>query len=213
MAEILRKIRKKYQREIGFIQDLIVESIYKFFPNAILHGGTLIWRCFGGNRFSEDLDFYLQKKDERKIRQFFENLKSQGFEVRKLRIKERSVFSKLTYGRIEIRVEMVFKRVKGVLLDYECIDGRIMPVKGLNAENLIEEKIEAFIKRKKIRDLYDVYFLLRFVKKTAKIRKNLSKLIKRFEKPKDEKELEKIIIFGYCPKSKEILEYLKRWMG
>ena len=35
MGELFRKIRKKYQKEIGLIQDLVVEKIYNFFPNAV----------------------------------------------------------------------------------------------------------------------------------------------------------------------------------
>lgn len=210
--ELLRVIRKKHQREIGLAQDLIVESIYQFFPKAVLHGGTLIWRCFKGNRLSEDLDFYLEKRKEKKLKEFFESLKTKGFKIKKLRIKEKSVYSKLSYGRIEIRVEIVFKKVKGVLMDYECLDGRIIPIKGLDAKDLILEKISAFITRKKIRDLYDIYYLLKFVKPSKNIKKALSELIEKFEKPKDEKELEKVILYGYVPKSKEIIKYLKRWV-
>jgi predicted nucleotidyltransferase component of viral defense system len=212
MAELLRKIKKKYQRDIAFAQDLVVEIIYSFFPMAVLHGGTVIWRCFKSNRFSEDLDFYLEKKDEEKIKKFFENLERYGFEIKKLRIKERSVFSKLSHGGVEIRVEIVFKKAEATLIDYECIDGRIIPVRGLRIENLIQEKVDAFIKRKKIRDLYDVYYLLKFVEKSERIKKKILNLLKSFEKPEDEKDLEKVIIFGYAPKSEEILEYLKMWL-
>ena len=210
--ELIRKIRKKYHREIAMVQDLIIETIYAFFPNIILHGGTLIWRCFNGNRFSEDLHFYLSRKNEKMIKKFFDELKKQGFEVKKLRIKERSVVSKISFNKIEIRIEIVFKKERGILLDYECLDGRKIPIKGLPPEKLIEEKANAFIERKKIRDLYDIYFLLKFVEKNEKIKKLLLKLVKNFEKPKDEKELEKIILFGYSPSSQEIIEYIKRWI-
>jgi len=212
MAEMLRKIRRKHQREIAFAQDLIVESIYRFFPDAVLHGGTLIWRCFNGNRFSEDLDFYFPEKSREKVKEFFESLKRMGFSVDKLKIRERSVFSRLSFRRVEIRVEAVFKKVKAALLDYECVDGRIIPVKGLTAEELLEEKIEAFINRKKIRDLYDIYFLVKLVKRTKAIEQKLTRLIKAFKKPEDEKELERLILFGYCPTSEEIIDYLKRWV-
>lgn len=212
MAEILRKIRKKHQRAIGLAQDLIIEAIYRFFPHIILHGGTLIWRCFKGNRFSEDLDFYLEKRNEEKLKEFFESLKLQGFAVKKLRIKERSVYSKLSYDKVEVRVEIVFKKAKATLVDYECLDGRIMPIRGLDAEDLLLEKIEAFISRKKMRDLYDVYYMLKFVEPSEKIKKKIYKLIEEFKKPSDEKELEKTIIFGYVPSSEEILDYLKRWV-
>ncbi|MEM1546291.1 MAG: nucleotidyl transferase AbiEii/AbiGii toxin family protein [Candidatus Methanomethylicia archaeon] len=34
-------------------------EIYNSFPEAVIHGGTAIWRCYGSNRFSEDVDVYL----------------------------------------------------------------------------------------------------------------------------------------------------------
>ena len=45
--------------KIASLQDYIVELIYsKLEPSAILYGGTAIWRCYGGMRFSENLDIY-----------------------------------------------------------------------------------------------------------------------------------------------------------
>ena len=45
-------------------------------PNAILHGGTAIWRIYSGKRFSEDLDLYLTKevKDKNKIKPYLKQL-------------------------------------------------------------------------------------------------------------------------------------------
>jgi len=43
----------------------------QFFLMAVLHEGTVIWRCFKSNRFSEDLDFYLEKKRRGKNKKVF----------------------------------------------------------------------------------------------------------------------------------------------
>ena len=59
------RLKKKTEKEIAYAQDVILGEIYKFFPNAVLHGGTAIWRCYNGRRFSEDLDFYLPKQKEK----------------------------------------------------------------------------------------------------------------------------------------------------
>ena len=60
MAIVLfNRLKKKLHREIALLQDELIDIIYSIEPNAVLHGGTAIWRCFQGNRFSEDLDFYL----------------------------------------------------------------------------------------------------------------------------------------------------------
>ena len=34
----------------------IVESLLEVDPGIVLHGDTAIWRCYSGNRFSEDVD-------------------------------------------------------------------------------------------------------------------------------------------------------------
>ncbi|MDG7039172.1 MAG: nucleotidyl transferase AbiEii/AbiGii toxin family protein [Nitrososphaerota archaeon] len=56
--DLYKKMRKRTQTELAYAQDIVVEKIYDYLPEVVLHGGTLIWRCYAGNRFSEDLDFY-----------------------------------------------------------------------------------------------------------------------------------------------------------
>lgn len=53
------KLKRKIQKDIAYAQDIIIEELYTFFSTAVLHGGTAIWRCYNGNRFSEDIDFYI----------------------------------------------------------------------------------------------------------------------------------------------------------
>jgi len=47
------KLKRKSHKDIARLQDIVIDVLYKIFPNAILHGGTAIWRCYNGNRFSE----------------------------------------------------------------------------------------------------------------------------------------------------------------
>src|SRR3989344_2482616 len=88
------KLKKKSEREIAYAQDIIVGELYKFFPNAIIHGGTGIWRCYNGNRFSEDVDVYINR-DLKKIEEFFKSLEAKGFKIIKKRVKENSIYSEL----------------------------------------------------------------------------------------------------------------------
>ena len=74
------KLRKKEHKRIAYIQDILVEELYTLFPEAIIHGGTAIWRCYNGNRFSEDVDVYLSRDVER-INSFFGLLKQRGFRI------------------------------------------------------------------------------------------------------------------------------------
>jgi len=89
-----------------------VGILYNVFPRAVLHGGTAIWRCYHGNRFSEDLDVYLEK-DPKKIELFFETSQRRGFEIRKKRVKENSLYSALRLGEAEVGLEATFRRVRG----------------------------------------------------------------------------------------------------
>lgn len=191
-------------------QDVAVEAFYHVFPRGVLHDGTAIWRCYSGNRFSEDIDVYIQR-DLKKIDAFFEALKKRGFEVTKKRVKENALYSALKFGGVEIGFEAIFKRAKGVLREYETYEGNLLSVYTLDPETLIEEKVDAYLKRRRIRDLYDVFYLLRFVKKAETVKPKLSKLLQNFKEPVDEKELKVLLLFGAIPDKKGVLEYIERW--
>jgi len=109
-------------------------------------------------------------------------------------------------------LEGIFKEVHGIPKEYETVEGTLITVYTLPPETLIKEKIMAYLKRKKIRDLYDIFFLLRFVREKEKIKKELETLITSFKKPLDEEELKTLILFGIAPSSKEMIEYIKRWL-
>ncbi|MEK6826160.1 MAG: nucleotidyl transferase AbiEii/AbiGii toxin family protein, partial [Nanoarchaeota archaeon] len=91
------KLKKRVQRDLAYAQDILIGELYRFFPDAIIHGGTAIWRCYNGNRFSEDIDVYIPKHNEI-INNFFKSLEIRGFSIVKKRIKENSLYSKLTFN-------------------------------------------------------------------------------------------------------------------
>ena len=118
----------------------------------------------------------------------------------------------MKFNDTEVRLEGIFKKVSGVPKEYETVEGTLITVYTLLPEALIKEKIKAYLKRKKIRDLYDVFFLLRFVREKEKIKKELEALIASFKKPLDEEELKTLILYGITPSSEEMIEYIKRWL-
>ena len=122
MIPLILRLRKEIHKKIAEAQDLIVQEMLNSFNSVVLHGGTAIWRCYKGNRFSEDIDVYIQK-DINKINLFFKNLEKKGFVIKKKRIKENSLFSDLQFNRVSVKFEALFKNVKGVLKDYETIEG------------------------------------------------------------------------------------------
>ena len=164
MLPIQLKLKRKIHKDIAYAQDLIVETIYEFFPSAVIHGGTAIWRCYEGNRFSEDIDMYI-KKDTEKINALFLTLEKNGFSVSKKRIKENSLYSTLKFNTSIVRFEALFKAIKNPFLkEYETSEGNLINIFTLSPDDLVEEKINTYIERKKIRDLYDLFFLLRYIK-------------------------------------------------
>lgn len=201
------KLKKESHRKIAYAQDLIVKEVYNVLNKAVLHGGTGIWRCYNGKRFSEDLDFYFSR-DLNGIDLIFENLKKIGFVIKKKKVSENSVYSELEYNRVFVRLEATFQKINGMLCDYELSDGNYISIYSLSAEDYTKEKINTYLKRFKIRDLWDIFFLLKYCKSVNEI----EKLIKNYKKPIDEDDLKIIIFEGIVPSSKEMIEYISaRW--
>lgn len=204
---IILRLKRRLHKGIAEAQDILVDSIYNIFENAVLHGGTAIWRCYKSRRFSEDIDVYIPKNLKR-INKFFDVLVQKGFDIIKKRVKSNSLFSVLKFNTSIIRFEAIFKRVKGVLKEYETVDGNFITVYTLTPEQLVKEKISAYLKRFKVRDLYDIFFLLRYVD-IDKIKKDLLMLVKGFRMPDDKDELNVLIIEGLVPNVNDMLDYIK----
>ena len=202
------KLKREIYRKIAYAQDLIVKEVYSAFDKAVLHGGTAIWRCYDGKRFSEDLDFYLSN-DNKKIELLFENLKKAGFEIKKRKILEKSIYSELELDRVLLRLEATFQKVFSVICDYEMSDGNIISIYGLTPEAFLVEKSNAYLKRFKVRDLWDVFFLLKMIENPRAI-KEIGNLIKNYKKPLDEEDLKVILLEGIIPSADEIIKYIRR---
>jgi predicted nucleotidyltransferase component of viral defense system len=86
-------------------------------------------------------------------------------------------------------------------------------VYALTPEELIIEKIAAYLDRLKIRDLYDIFFLLRHVTNISKVKSPLNELLSKFSKSIDEKELKVIVLEGIVPTTTQMLDYIKRRVG
>ena len=207
MIPLIFRLKKESHRIIAKGQDLIVETLYEVFDKAVLHGGTGIWRCYGGNRFSEDVDVYINR-DLEKLSHLFRLLEKKGFVIEKKKIGQNSLYSSLKFRNKIVRFEALFKKSSGILKDYEKVDGNFITVYSLSAYEFINEKIETYLKRLKIRDLYDIFFLLRHVKDDS-VKSNLKRLINSFKEPVDEADLRVLILEGIIPNKNKMLEYIQ----
>ncbi|MFW6174044.1 MAG: nucleotidyl transferase AbiEii/AbiGii toxin family protein [Elusimicrobiota bacterium] len=181
--------------------------------DVVLHGGTTIWRCYGGNRFSWDLDFYFPKNFSSNLEDFKARLAKMGVEVKKLKTTENSIYATLTYKNRTIKFGGLFKKPdQAVTKQYRLADGTSLVVKTLSPVNLLEEKVKAYLDRKEIRDLYDIYYLSKLIDKKEKIKPLLSELLQNYQEPKSEEQLESLIIIGVAPNTKDMLNDIKRWV-
>lgn len=210
-----KKLKKRAHRSIASAQDIIVLELYNSFSNAVIHGGTGIWRCYGSNRFSEDVDVYIppEQKEPKRIEVFLKSLNGYGFVVKKFKLTDNSIFSKFSYFGTIVSFEALFKGIKNfVTKPFEMTDGTFMTVHTLTAENMVTEKVSAYKKRRKVRDLYDIFFLLGMVESKETVRMNLKNLLEDFKQPVDVKDLRALIIWGAIPTLDDMLKEVKRWV-
>ncbi len=202
----LAKILKGKLLKIAEMQDLIILELLRKF-DFVLHGGTAVWRVYGGKRFSFDIDLYYKKPE--KIAEYFTLQKI--FRITKKRITSGGVlYLKLKEEEeVELNVSPFFKKIKSVEKEFWLIDGSNITIKTLSPEDLVKEKISAFLNRKKARDLYDIYYLLDFCD-TRKIKSELNILAEKISKPRDFHGLREIILIGKTPSFKAIEEKVKK---
>ena len=207
------RLKRRTHRAIALSQDVLMLSVYDRLPSAVLHGGTAIWRCYGSARFSEDIDIYLPSRSRKQLSsRFLEDVKRKGMEVEKFKIGERALLAKFVYLGVSVRLEAAFDDVKGAIVrPFEMTDGTSMMVNTLSAEGLLTEKVAAYRIRRKVRDLYDISFLLNLVEEGSRVRGPLLSLLDGFQPPVDEREIRALIIWGAVPKVEDMVEGIRRW--
>jgi predicted nucleotidyltransferase component of viral defense system len=204
------RLKRLSQVRLAELQDEALEAVYAVFPDAVLHGGTAIWRCFQGNRFSEDLDFYAPVKKEFRPKLETE-LKKRGLLLTKFKQTENVVFAKISNNQVEMSIEIsTRKSPEKVSVSFEKTDGSFTEIFSLSEPVFIAEKAAAYQSRRLIRDLYDVYFLLGKFGLDEKPRKELEKMLKNFQPPLDEKNLKTLVFSGAVPSSKSMLEKIRQ---
>jgi len=196
-----KKLKKKAHIGIARLQDELVQMLYSIDPKLVLHGGTCIWRCYGGGRFSEDLDFYIGgRKAGEIVRELRISCKSRGLSVDKLKETQNLIFGKISGADAQVRVEINKRNFrKAAPLHYERADGSKIIVMGLKVVDLLSEKANAYLSRKLIRDIYDVYFLSGLLKEGEKMPLEVKKMLEKLPTPLDAQNLGAIVYSGAVP--------------
>lgn len=152
--------------EILEIEVLELLNSIKVLDHLYFGGGTMLRLCHNLNRFSTDLDFWLDNTTDSKI--IFKKLNaslSEKYSIldsankrNTLLFQFRSSNSKRSL-KIEIRKEQTnFDWEKKIA--YSKFSNKQILVNGLTLAQMLNNKIEAVLSRKIIRDIYDIQFLI-----------------------------------------------------
>lgn len=165
------------QAEKDYYQTLILFIIYsKAAKELVFKGGTALAKCYGLNRFSEDLDFTVLENidivnvirkglDEFGIK--YNMQKITGVETEKYRIKiEGILYTGIEKTKCNITLDFSFR--EKVLLNPKIVTigyyMDIIPsfdVYVMDEKEIFAEKIRAILTRESARDLYDLIFLIK----------------------------------------------------
>ncbi|MBU4462619.1 MAG: nucleotidyl transferase AbiEii/AbiGii toxin family protein [Proteobacteria bacterium] len=170
------------------MQDLIMQERFelevldrlnsgKFLTQIIFGGGTMLRLCHGLDRFSVDLDFWVIKDLEPG---FFENMKgylAKHYDIKDSAEKFYTILFELRspdYPRslkLEIRPSTIFRtygvnrEVKKIhveqVIAYSKYANRQVFLKAVSLNDMMESKLEAFLNRQEIRDVFDMEFLFK----------------------------------------------------
>ncbi|HLC79017.1 MAG TPA: nucleotidyl transferase AbiEii/AbiGii toxin family protein [archaeon] len=208
----MKNLLRKPQASLAQLQDEALEILYAVCPEAVLHGGTAIWRCYEGKRFSEDLDFYALPKDGLQDVLIAEASK-RSLKVTKFRKTQNSIYAKISDERLEVSIEVSLREKKSkIIAGFERSDGSHTDIYTLSPQDLIVEKANAFASRRLIRDIYDVYFLSSKYD-LSKVRTELLKFVQKLPSPVDEKNLRTLVYAGPAPSFNEMVDAIKRRLG
>lgn len=210
----IMNFKNEEQFEKAKLEDVLVNVLYDKYKNLVFHGGTAIWRCYSGNRFSRDIDFYLSETHMDKkllFREIVDFLKDKGFTIKE---KGYDIATDTMHFLVEsstkMKIDINLKRKKGSPTDYTRIDGSKMIVLALTPEQLLEEKIDAYedkmrskggFRQPEVQDLYDIYYLTTITKGNPNTTKRLKMLIGKIEKdpPPNLRSLDHLILSGVAP--------------
>jgi len=196
VLEGYRTFKDPYQIEKDYLQDLILYNIYRESTQEfVLKGGTAFSKFYFSDRFSEDLDFTLQKNGGELVYlsdainkvlgelEYEHDFKEKLSENKYHTISAMVLIKGPRFNRKDSTIQQLRFEIStghSLLLKPQAMarnpiyaDARSYVALVMQQDEIIAEKIRALAsegRRHKERDLYDVYY---FLGKGAKIRKDI----------------------------------------
>jgi len=202
--ENIEKLAKQYQTSVfpniirEYFQHIFLSELYKL-PEAekmLFKGGSALRIIYGSPRFSEDLDFSLFAVSHNETKKFIEDLFVKVLaEIERAGIKveigEKSnatsggyfgiaTFKLFDYQPIGVEINISERNRREVRGEIDSVANNFTTAYNLvhlPQEELVGEKIfSALVERKKPRDFYDLYFIMRKNMLSSEQKKKLSEL-------------------------------------
>ena len=210
---IIKRLKKREYREIATFQDYAIDILYRSYSDMVLHGGTVIWRCFSGNSFSNDIDAYLDPNIN--LEDTRDKLKSaaeeQGIRVEKVKDTGNLMFIGFSLGDTYLKVEIshFVKCLKPMAMRFERVDGTYSDIISISANDLVAEKIAAYRGRRFIRDIYDIYILSSYIERDKNTIRKISDFLNKMPPPVNEEDLASLIYEGPVPSLQSMLMQIR----
>jgi len=166
-----------------YFQHLFLSQLYRLegTENLLFKGGTALRIIYGSPRFSEDLDFSIFNVKQYQQKKFIEDLFTKVLaEIEKIGIKVEigpkpgattegyygdATFKLYDYQIVGAEINVSSRNGRDMKGEVDSVANDFVPTYNLYhlpQIELIEEKIfDALLKRKKARDFYDLYFIMR----------------------------------------------------
>lgn len=199
--EILEKLSRQYQMGVfphivrEYFQHIFLGELYKL-PDGekmLFKGGTALRIVYGSPRFSEDLDFSLFGVAHNEIKPFVEKLFIHVLaEIERIGIVVElgekidrtsggyfgvATFRMFEYQPVGVEINVSSRNGRKVSGEVDSIANNFVPtytIIHLPQAEIVEEKIfDALMKRKKPRDFYDLYIIMRKGMLTSEQKKKL----------------------------------------
>ena len=165
-----------------YFQHLFLSYFYKLegAENILFKDGTALRFIYGSPRFSEDLDFSMFNIKPYRLKKSIEDLFTKVLvEIENVGIKVDlgpkpgptkegyygdASFKIYDYPLVTVSINVSARDGRKITSEIETIANDFIPTYNLyhlSQEILIEEKIYALLERKKARDFYDIYYIMR----------------------------------------------------
>lgn len=204
-AETLQKLATQYQSAVfpniarEYFQHVFLSELYRL-PEArqclLFKGGTALRIIYGSPRFSEDLDFSAFQSKSHDVKKVVEDLFVKVLaEIERMGLRVEiggksgvtsggyigiATFSMPEYQPVGVEINVSVRNGRNVRGDVDSVANDFVPtytLVHLPQDELVEEKVfGALRERKKPRDFYDLYFIMRRGMLSASHKKRLKAL-------------------------------------